>query len=83
VYGTGEAAELAYLSMAELGLECVAVFDRVEGGRFLGRPVRAIDRHHQVAFDLLIVATLERPDSIMERLRHLGIGRDRLVALRP
>src|SRR5438105_8787504 len=58
VYGTGEAAELAYLSIAELGLELVAVFDANSTGRFLGRPVQAIADHRAVAFDLLIVATL-------------------------
>src|SRR5215203_2399223 len=51
VYGTGEAAELAYLSIAELGLELVAVFDGKDAGRFLGQTVRDIDTHRDVAFD--------------------------------
>ena len=37
VYGTGEAAELAYLCLKELGLEPVAVFERQRGGNFFGR----------------------------------------------
>src|SRR6059036_3359214 len=57
IYGRGEAAELAYLSLKEFGLEPVAIFD-VEGGHeFLGMPVRPIAEHVDVAFDLLIVAT--------------------------
>lgn len=82
VYGTGEAAELAYLSVAELGLDLVAVFDGASAGRFLGRPIRDIEDHRQVAFDLLLVATLERSEPIVEHLIQLGIERDRLVTLR-
>lgn len=82
VYGTGEAAELAYLSIAELGLDLVAVFDGASAGRFLGRPIRDIEDHRQVVFDLLLVATLERSEPIVEHLIRLGIERDRLVTLR-
>jgi DNA-binding MarR family transcriptional regulator len=82
VYGTGEAAELAYLSIAELGLELVGVFDAGACGSFLGRDVRSIDRHHEVAFDLLLIANLERSDSLLEHMVALGIPRERLVTLR-
>jgi DNA-binding MarR family transcriptional regulator len=82
VYGTGEAAELAYLSIAGLGLEMVAVFDRQPTGRFLGRPVRDIADHRDVPFDLLLVATLERSQSIVDELVRLGIDHERLVTLR-
>jgi DNA-binding MarR family transcriptional regulator len=82
VYGTGEAAELAYLSITELGLELVAVFDGKAAGRFFGQPIRDIETHNQVTFDLLIVATLERSEPIVEHLVQLGIERERLVTLR-
>ena len=83
VYGTGEAAELAYLSITELGLELVAVFDGAGGEQFLGQPVRDIEDHAQVSFDRLVVATLERPEPIVDHLVQLGVGRERLVTLRP
>lgn len=82
VFGTGEAAELAYLSIADLGLELVAVFDTAAAGQFLGRPILDIADHRQVAFDLLLVATLERSESIVEDLIQQGIPRERLVTLR-
>jgi DNA-binding MarR family transcriptional regulator len=82
VYGTGEAAELAYLSIAELGLELVAVFGGDRPGMFLGRPIRNIADHEQVDFDLIVIATLERPEPIVEHLASLGIGRERFVTLR-
>src|SRR5689334_21117572 len=42
IFGRGEAAELAYLSLKESALEPVAVFDMDEGHDFLGMPVRSI-----------------------------------------
>src|SRR3990170_3245228 len=35
IYGTGEAAELTYLSLRELGLEPAAIFDGRGAGEFL------------------------------------------------
>jgi hypothetical protein len=82
MYGTGEAAELAYLSIAELGLELVAVFDGGGAHPFLGQVVRPIEQHRDVAFDFLLVATLERSEQLVERMVGLGIERERLVTLR-
>ena len=45
IYGSGEAAELAYLSLKESGLEPVAIFDEDGGHEFLGMPVRPIAEH--------------------------------------
>src|SRR5204862_1131509 len=82
VYGTGEAAELAYLSITELGLELVGVFGTPRSGPFLGHRVRPIERHEEVPFELLLIASLERADSLVEQLVGLGIARERLVMLR-
>jgi DNA-binding Lrp family transcriptional regulator len=82
LYGRGEAAELAYLSLKESGLEPVGVFD-MEGGReFLGIPVQPISDHGQVNFDLMIVATLERSGHQMAMLENHGIPREKLFPLR-
>ena len=82
IYGRGEAAELAYLSLKEFGLEPVAVFD-VDGRReFLGMPVRPLAEHEQYAYDLMIVATLERSGTALAALIRLGIPRDKLFPLR-
>lgn len=83
IYGTGEAAELAYLSLRELGLEPVAVFDGHANGAFLGIPVRALDDHLSVPYDVLIVATLEDPDRLVTYLVSRGVSPDQLVTLEP
>jgi DNA-binding Lrp family transcriptional regulator len=82
IFGRGEAAELAYLSLKECGLEPVAIFD-VEGGQeFLGMPVRAVREHDQVVYDLMIVATLERSGQQLASLVTDGVPQDKLFPLR-
>jgi hypothetical protein len=82
VFGSGEAAELAYLSIVELGLELVAVFDSEPKGAFLGRPVLDPANVNTIAFDVLIVATLAEPKPIVDRLVALGVPAAKLVPLR-
>ena len=81
LYGTGEAAELAYLCLREHGLEPVAIFDR-EARRFLGMPVYKPREHCSIAFDVLIIAKLDQTEELLAELIELGIPRDRLVLLR-
>jgi DNA-binding Lrp family transcriptional regulator len=82
IYGRGEAAELAYLSLKEFGLEPVAVFDGDGGKKFLGMPVRPLREHTEVAYDLMIVATLERSEKPLQQLEADGVARDKLFLLR-
>ena len=44
IYGTGEAAKLAYMTLKELGIEPAAILDGRGGGRFLGHPVQEVRR---------------------------------------
>lgn len=83
VYGTGEAAELAYLSLKEQGLEPVAIFAAEAGGTFLGIPIRGLDECADIPFDRLIVATLDRPDALLTQLARAGVARDKLLMLKP
>jgi len=83
VFGTGEAAELAYLSLKEQGLEPVAIFAVQGGGTFLGMPILGLDECRFVAFDRLIIATLEKPDALVLQLVQAGIPSDKLLTLKP
>jgi len=83
VYGSGEAAELAYLSLKEQGLEPVAVFSADGGGTFLGMPILSVDECGQVDFDRLIVATLDKPDALVGELTRAGIPVAKLLTLKP
>ena len=82
LYGTGEAAELAYLTLKELGLEPIGVFSREANGHFLGFPVRAITELTGEEFDRLVLATFERPEQQVSELASLGIPAERVLTLR-
>jgi len=82
ISGSGEAAELAYLSLKEAGLEPVAVFDGEGQREFLGMPVRPIADHSTVEFDLIIVATLDGSGRQLQALLDAGVPRDKLFPLR-
>jgi hypothetical protein len=82
IYGSGEAAELAYLSLKESGLDPVAIFESDGGHEFLGMPVLPIADHATVEFDLVIVASLDRSGQPLQELLDVGIPKDKLFPLR-
>jgi len=83
VYGTGDAAELVFLLIREMGLELVAVFDGASDRPFLGHPVLPIERHGEVVYDVMVVAVLERPAGTIKLLRQLGVPDTKVLMLRP
>jgi DNA-binding MarR family transcriptional regulator len=83
LYGTGDAAELVFLLTREMGLELIAVFGPESGGQFLGHPVQPLAEHTTVAFDVLIVAVLERPAGTIKLLRQSGVPDAKVLMLRP
>jgi hypothetical protein len=82
ICGSGEAAELAYLSLKESGLDPVAVFDIDGGHEFLGMPVLPIADHGTIDFDLIIVATLDRSGQQLQALLDVGVPSEKLFPLR-
>ena len=82
IFGRGEAAELSYLALKEFGLEPLAIFDVDGGNDFLGMPVLPINRHTEVPYDLMIVATLESSGQQVARLIRDGVPEEKLFLLR-
>lgn len=80
VYGTGDVAELVFLLVKDMGLDLVGVFDE-QPGRFLGLPVHAIGEHDADAYDVLIVAVLEKPGGARKRLLSAGVPKCKLLML--
>lgn len=80
--GVGEAAELAYLTLREFGLEPIGVFDLAPGGQFLGFPVRALADLNPEEVDGVIVATFYRPEQRVAELTRLGVPPERCLTLR-
>jgi hypothetical protein len=79
--GTGEAAELAYLTLRELGLEPARIFDDTPGGLFLGVAVRLLGDLAAETFDRVIVATFEDSTQALATLRRLGVPRECVITL--
>ena len=82
LWGTGEAAELAYLTLKEFGLEPVGIFAGAGGGHFLGLPVRAVSELPGADVDGIVVATFEKPDRHLAELVRLGIPSQKFLTLR-
>lgn len=82
LYGTGEAAELAYLTLRELGLEPVGIFASAEKN-FLGLPVCSPGLLLDAEVDRVIVASFEPMDGELTELIEMGLPREKLIFLGP
>ncbi|MEE3201909.1 MAG: winged helix-turn-helix transcriptional regulator [Acidobacteriota bacterium] len=82
IHGTGEAAELAYLSLREQGIEAAAIFDVRPGGRFLGMIVQSISDLDVKNYDRIIVASLDNGEAIRDELVRRGVDRDSILLIR-
>lgn len=81
--GVGEAAELADLTLRELGLELVAVADDAAAGtHFLDHEVVPLAALAGVAFDQAVVTSFDRPAELAERLKALGIPPEKIFSIR-
>ena len=80
--GTGDAAELAYLTLREFGLEPVGVFGPRADGHFLGFPVRRMAEIPGEDVDAVVIATFDRPEPLLDELRALGLPDAKFLTLR-
>ena len=81
IYGTGEASELAYLSLREQGIEPVAIVDVAAGGRFLGMSVQSVADLSVTNYDRIIVASLDNGEAIRNELVRRGVDRDSILLI--
>ena len=82
LYGTGEVAEIAYLTMQEMDLNLVGVV----GGetlrrKFFGYPVLDLSSIQFVPFDRLVIAAFESREKIHKQLVQVGIPEAKLIAI--
>jgi DNA-binding MarR family transcriptional regulator len=83
-YGTGEAAEVAYLCLREVGLDLGAVYEGGKDGQFLGLPIRALEELVPRDFDRIVItsfASQEDTEARVQELLRLGVPRDQIVTL--
>lgn len=81
ICGTSELAELAYLSLREMRIDCVGFIDGDSRESFLSCPVSSPDRIDGWNFDRVLIADLERAAFYEEELVKAGVPRAKLLRI--
>lgn len=80
--GTGELAEIAFLTIREMGLEFVGVVDESPGyERFLGYPAQPLSAIPALTYDRIVVASLRNEEQGIQRLIAMGVTMERMIFL--
>ena len=83
IYGTTELAELAYLSLREMNIDCVGFIDGSSRESFLSCPVSSPDRIAGWQFDWVLITDLEHAAACEEQLVQAGVPREKVLRLSP
>lgn len=81
ICGTGELAELTYLALREMNLDCVGFVDGNTRETFLSCPVSSPDRIAGWQLDWVLIADLDRAAAYEEQLVQSGVPREKLLRL--
>jgi len=83
ICGTGELAELTYLALKEMNIDCVGFVDGNTRETFLSCPVSSPERIASWHLDRVLIADLEHAADYEEQLVQSGVPRDKLLRLGP
>jgi len=83
VYGTGELAELAYLTLREMDLTLVGFVDGARAQAFLSYPLWQVEALSGWAYDAVLIADLTDTKKVQARLLRAGAPKDKIVILGP
>jgi DNA-binding MarR family transcriptional regulator len=81
IYGTSELAELAYLSLREMNIDCVGFIDGNSRGSFLSCPVSSPAGIADWQFDRVLIADLEHATACEDQLVKAGVPREKVLRL--
>lgn len=79
ICGTGELAELAYLSLRDMNLTLVGVVDDRDRRTFLSYPVWPIESLAEWDFDRVLIADIENAPKLRSRLVQQGIPQTKML----
>ena len=80
--GTSELAEIASLTIQEMGLELTGVVDlNSEERRFLGHSVQPVGKASALSFDRLVVASLIPDEALIQQLLNSDVPMGKIVML--
>jgi len=83
IYGTGELAEMAYLSLCETSITLVGFIDDGRREAFLSHPVRQPDALENWEFDAVLLTELERAAGQRACLERQHVPDGKILALGP
>ena len=83
IYGTGELAELAYLTIQEMNLSLVGFVNGKDEGTFLSYPLLPMVALPACEFDTVLVADLEQAENARSRIVQEGIPNKKVITLVP
>ncbi len=84
IYGTGELAEMAYLSLRETDLTLAGFLDGGNGRRiFLSYPLWPIEAMSECGCDAVVIGELDRVNQIREQLVRVGFPKEKILSLIP
>ena len=81
IYGTTELAELAYLSLREMNIDCVGFIDGSARESFLSCPVSSPDQVSRWQFDWILITDLDQAAACEEELVQVGVPREKVLSL--
>jgi DNA-binding MarR family transcriptional regulator len=83
IYGTGELAEMAYLSLREMSMTLVGFIDEGQRDSFLSYPVWRPDALDGWEFDAVLLADIEQAARHIEKLGQYHVPDGKVLALGP
>jgi hypothetical protein len=82
LYGTGDFAEIACISLYETSIQMVAIVDDKKiGEEFLGNVVKKPAMLNSVSYDKILITPTISKDLVLEKILKQGIPRSKLVML--
>ena len=81
IYGTTELAELAYLSLREMNIDCVGFIDESSRESFLSCPVSSPERIAGWHFDQVLITDLDHAAAVEEQLVQSGVPREKVLRI--
>jgi DNA-binding MarR family transcriptional regulator len=81
-YGTGDFAEIAFISLQETPIQMLAVVDDNKiGEKFLGGVIKDPAALNSLSFDRILITSMISKENVLEKLLEQGIPRSKLVVL--
>ncbi len=82
IYGTPDFAELVYLSLSDMEISEIEIFDnKLERSKFLGRPVKRLESLVSSDYAKVIVAASVEVEARCDELKAAGVPEDKIVTL--